>query len=226
MKSGETLKIGNSWASEYLIGAIDEVWVFNSALSDGQVSSLYQYNNTAPTDIALSNVSVPENPLSGIAVGTLSTVDPDNSSSETFTYTLVNGTGSDDNSSFTIVDNTLYTAAPLDYDAKNSYSIRIRSTDQSGLAVEKEFQINVLDVTAPTVTNVLVRDSGWPSAFPFYNGYSIPVGSGSQLVSLPWIGINQIKVVFSEDVVVDQADLLLSGINTTVYDVQQRHIQL
>ena len=50
-------------------------------------------------------------------------------------------------------------------------------------------------------------------------GYSIPVGSGSQLVTLPWGNIDQIKVVFSENVTVAQADLLLSGVNTTAYNV-------
>ena len=39
------------------------------------------------------------------------------------------------------------------------------------------------------------------------------MGSGSQLLTLPWGNINQIKVVFSENVVVDQSDLLLSGVN-------------
>jgi hypothetical protein len=36
---------------------------------------------------------------------------------------------------------------------------------------------------------------------------------------LPWGNINQIKVVFSVNVVVDQSDLLLSGVNTTAYKV-------
>ena len=41
------------------------------------------------------------------------------------------------------------------------------------------------DTTPPTVTNVLVRGTGWAPAFPSYNGYFIPVGGGSQLVTLP-----------------------------------------
>ena len=81
---------------------------------------------------------------------------------------------------------------------------------------------------APTVTNVLVSSTNWNPTFLSYlaslgsqnvGGYSIPVGSGSQLLSLPWGNINQIKVVFSENVVVDQSDLLLSGVNTTAYNV-------
>ena len=85
------------------------------------------------------------------------------------------------------------------------------------------FVVNVLDVaedtTPPTVTNVLVRGSTWMSSFPSYAGYAIPVGSGAQLVTLPWVNIDQIKVVFSENVAIDKADLALSGVTTTTYNV-------
>ena len=57
--------------------------------------------NSAPTDIALTPSSVAENQPSGTTVGTLTTTDPD--AGNTFTYTLVSGTGSTDNASFTIV---------------------------------------------------------------------------------------------------------------------------
>jgi O-glycosyl hydrolase len=100
--------------------------------------------NETPTDISLSNTSVAENLASGTAVGTFSTTDPD--AGNTFTYTLVSGTGSTDNGSFTITNNTLYTAASFNYEAQNSYSIRIRSMDQGGLYVEKIFAITVTDV--------------------------------------------------------------------------------
>jgi O-glycosyl hydrolase len=107
--------------------------------------------NEAPTDIALSNASVPENQPSGTAVGTFSTTDPD--SGNTFTDTLVSGTGSTDNSSFSISGSTLQTAAPFDYETKNSYSIRVRSTDQGGLFVEKALTVAVTDINdAPVLT--------------------------------------------------------------------------
>ena len=76
-----------------------------------------------------------------------------------------------------------------------------------------------MTLQSPTVTNVLVRSTGWASDFPFYGGYSIPVGSGAQLATLPWEGINQIEVVFSENVQVDQSDLLLTGVNVPSYNV-------
>ncbi|WP_249686033.1 hypothetical protein, partial [Bacillus velezensis] len=61
--------------------------------------------NSAPTDITLSSTSVIESQPSGTKVGSLSAADPDAVSS--FTYTLVGGSGSADNSSFIIVGNEL-----------------------------------------------------------------------------------------------------------------------
>ena len=92
------------------------------------------------------------------------------------------------------------------------------------------YSMTVIDlaVAPPTVTNVVVSGTNWNSTFSSYlaslgsqnvGGYSIPVGSGTQLVTLPWANINQIEVVFSENVVVDKADLLLSGVNTAAYNV-------
>jgi hypothetical protein len=111
--------------------------------------------NEAPTDISLSNASVPENQPVGTTVGTFSTTDPD--AGDTFTYTLVSGTGSTDNASFTISGNSLQTAAVFNYEAQNSYSIRVRTTDSGGLYYEKAFTITVANVNeAPaTPTNLL-----------------------------------------------------------------------
>ncbi|GEM_PF-996533 len=102
-------------------------------------------NNRAPTGIALSPSSIPENQSSGTAVGTLSTTDPD--AGNTFTYTLVNGNGGTGNGSFSISGSTLRTAAVFNYQAQNSYSIRVRTTDQGGLWYEQTFTITVTQVT-------------------------------------------------------------------------------
>ncbi len=100
--------------------------------------------NENPTDIALSAASVAENQLVGAVVGSFSTADPD--AGNTFTYSLVSGTGATDNGVFSIVGNQLQTAAVFNYEARNSYSIRVRATDQGGLSTEKVFSISVTDV--------------------------------------------------------------------------------
>ncbi len=80
----------------------------------------------------------------------------------------------------------------------------------------------------PTVTNVVVSSTNWNSTCLSYlaslgsqnvGGYSIPVQSGAELLPLPWINLNQIKVTFSENVVVNNADLALWGVNVSQYDI-------
>lgn len=106
-------------------------------------------SNDAPTNILLSTAEIAENAIPNVHIGTLSTTDPD--ALNTFTYTLVNGTGDTDNNSFAIEGNSLRAPNPFDYETKSSYSIRIRSTDQGGLFTEKQFTITVADVNeAPT----------------------------------------------------------------------------
>jgi hypothetical protein len=105
--------------------------------------------NEPPTNIAISSNTVAENQPSGTTVGAFSTTDAD--AGDTFTYTLVSGAGSTDNASFTIAGGQLRTAASFNYETKASYSIRVRSTDQGGLFVEKVFAVVVTDVNeSPT----------------------------------------------------------------------------
>lgn len=111
--------------------------------------------NTAPTALSLDNSSVAENSAANTTVGAFSTTDAN--SGDSFTYSLVSGEGSTDNASFTISGNTLKTAAIFDYETKNSYTIRVRTTDSGGLFFEQSFTISVTDVTeAPTAVDDLV----------------------------------------------------------------------
>ncbi len=71
---------------------------------------------------------------------------------------------------------------------------------------------------APQVVGVSVSGSAWTSS-SLVGGYSIPLGSGAQLLPLPWANIDQIEVTFNENVLVDQTDLLLTGVNVPSYDV-------
>jgi len=102
----------------------------------------------APSDIFLSSTSVPENQAIGAIVGVLSDTDVD--IGDTASFALVSGTGSDDNASFSISNDTnLVTAAMFDYETRNSYSIRVRVTDWEGLTLEKQFTISVSNVIEP-----------------------------------------------------------------------------
>lgn len=113
-----------------------------TALTD-QINNA-QVLSQAPTDVSLNTSSVAENLPVGTEVGTFSTVDPD--SSEPFTYGLIGGTGSTDNSLFQISGNRLLTNAIFDYESKNSYSIRVQTSDSNGGVFQKALTINVNDV--------------------------------------------------------------------------------
>ncbi|KAI9129302.1 FG-GAP-like repeat-containing protein [Acaryochloris sp. CCMEE 5410] len=101
-------------------------------------------SNTAPTDLALSNTTLSENGAANSVVGQFTTTDPD--AGDTFTYTLVPGTGDADNAAFSIVNDQLQINASPDFETQDSYAIRVQSTDQGGLSVEKVFTVNITDV--------------------------------------------------------------------------------
>jgi gliding motility-associated-like protein len=108
--------------------------------------------NEAPSDIALSANTIAENNAANATVGTMSSTDAD--AGDTHTYTLVSGTGSTDNAAFNISGNSLRVNNTLDFEAKSSYSIRVRATDAGGLSFEKVFAISVSNVNeAPTNIN-------------------------------------------------------------------------
>jgi len=105
--------------------------------------------NEAPTDIGLAGTTVAENAPSGTTVGNFSTTDVD--ARDTFTYSLVSGTGDADNAAFAIDGSAVKTVASLNFEAKSSYSVRVRSTDRNGLSIEKTFAISVIDVSEAAI---------------------------------------------------------------------------
>ena len=101
-------------------------------------------SNLAPTDLALSATTVNENVAPNTVIGTFSSTDPDTGNS--FIYSLIAGTGDTDNTAFSIVGNQLQINNSPDFETKNSYSIRVKTTDQGGLGFEKVLVITVNDV--------------------------------------------------------------------------------
>jgi len=141
---------------EYLKAGDSTTDSFTYTVSDGKggtdtatVTITINGVNDAPTNISLDHSSVAENRPSGTAVGNFATTDPD--TGDTFTYTLVSSTGDNDNASFTIVNSQLRTAASFNYETKNSYSIRVRTTDSGTLYYEKAFTITITNANDPPV---------------------------------------------------------------------------
>ena len=108
-------------------------------------------SNLPPTDISMTDQTILENQPIGTVVSYLSSVDPN--LGDTFTYSLVGGEGSEDNDSFSIDGNRLLSDEVFDYETKDSYTIRIRSTDQGGLWYEESFVITILDINDAPIAN-------------------------------------------------------------------------
>ena len=98
--------------------------------------------NTPPTDVALSATRLVELVKPNTTVGRLTTSDPD--PDNTFSYALVSGSDGADNTAFTITNNELKINDPPVLAVKNSYTIRIRTTDSGGLFFDKPFTITVM----------------------------------------------------------------------------------
>lgn len=135
-------------------------FVISVTVSDGVNTSAAQtvtINLTdvveGPTDITLSNAAINENNTPNAVIGTLGSVHP--TPGATFTYTLVTGPGSTDNAAFDINGGQLRASQAFNFEAKSSYSVRIRSTDNLGLFYEEAFTIAINDVNeAPTISPI------------------------------------------------------------------------
>ncbi len=102
-------------------------------------------SNKTPTALALSATAVPENTPAGALVGTFTPTDAD--AADAHAYAFVTGAGDAGNEAFVIADNRLLLARPLDYEAEQSLSIRVRVSDSVGLNFTRNFTIAVTDDT-------------------------------------------------------------------------------
>ena len=97
--------------------------------------------SSAPTSLSFAPVVLEENRPAGTAAGSFSATDPD--AGDTFTYSLVSGAGSEHNASFSISGSQLLTAAPLDFETRAVYNIRVRVTDSYGRYREETFSVTI-----------------------------------------------------------------------------------
>ncbi|MFC2111985.1 right-handed parallel beta-helix repeat-containing protein [Bacteroidota bacterium] len=112
-----------------------------------------------PDTITISNNSILEESLPGTMIGKLLTEDPDTADSHI--YQFISGEGDDDNISFTLMGDLLLASESFDFETKNQYSIRIRSTDKEGGYCEVPFVIQIL-----TATGLQDMDAGAVKAYP------------------------------------------------------------
>ena len=106
--------------------------------------------NELPDSLLLTNNSIAENQPANTLIGSLLGSDPD--SGALLSYSLVSGIGSDDNGSFVLVGNQVFSAATFDFESKSLYSIRSRVEDQFGAGLERVFSIQVTNANESPVS--------------------------------------------------------------------------
>ena len=118
--------------------------------------------NDGPSAVALAGNEVTEN-QSGVIVGTLSTSDSD--SSDTHSYSV-------DDARFEVVDGNLklVDGVSLDYEAAESITVTVTSTDNNGAEKSETFTIDVNDVNEMAIAN---SSSSTTSENSLLNGHLI-----------------------------------------------------
>ncbi|MFN7734230.1 MAG: cadherin domain-containing protein [Pirellula sp.] len=162
--------------------------------------------NEAPSSVALSNATIPENGAPNTVVGSLSSTDQDGG--DAFTYSLIPQSGSNDHTAFTIVGSQLRARSGLDFESQSQYSVTIRTTDSGGLSFDRNFDIQVLNVQEPPAEIALsggsiLEGSSAGSVVGTLSGFD-PDAVGGLTYSLP-IGR------FNNDDFLISGDQLLSG---------------
>ena len=121
----------------------NNLWVENSFILN--VNDI----NEKPVDMFISANSINENIAIGSKIAELRSAD--NDTNDTFTYSLIEGGGGDDNKHFVISGNNLKTRKSVDFETKPYYSIRLQTKDSGGLGFDKSFILIVNDlIDTPT----------------------------------------------------------------------------
>ncbi|PIP26193.1 MAG: hypothetical protein COX31_03610 [Candidatus Moranbacteria bacterium CG23_combo_of_CG06-09_8_20_14_all_40_16] len=160
--SNNLFVVGSAWSPNFptTSGAYDQIYDgYDSFVARFSGNLSVTSENSSPTDISLSSISIEEGQAAGTEVGTLATADPDSGDSNT--YSLACSTSGDDDSFFQIDGDALESAQEFDYenpdddDADNDYEICIRTNDGNGGTYDENFTVSVSDgddsVPAPIV---------------------------------------------------------------------------
>ena len=120
--------------------------------------------NEEPDSILLDSMEIFESQPIGTFIGNFSTIDPDQG--DTHTYSFSSGPGSLDNQYFSIEDGKLLSDYVFNYSERQSYLIRVRSTDSGGLFTDENFVITIKNLNNPpteiSLSNYKVYDKQDP----------------------------------------------------------------
>ena len=168
--------------------------------------------NSHPSAISLNTNIFTENIPARSTVATLTSTDPD--LDETFTYSLIRGEGDKDNAAFSISGDQLLIKASPDFEAKESYRIRLQTTDSGGLTHEQSHTLSVRDLNerpsalsissdgiseniaaGSTVTTLISTDPDFDDSY----SYSLVNGDGDADNAAFSISDNQLLIRSSPD---------------------------
>jgi Ca2+-binding RTX toxin-like protein len=119
----------------------------DGTLTDEQAIAVTVTNvNEAPTDLKLAGVTVQEDALNGVVVGTVTTVDPDNDAGHH--YSLTDSAGgrfaiNQHSGQITVARGDL-----LDYEAATTHQISVKVIDSGGLSYSENFSIALKNVSS------------------------------------------------------------------------------
>jgi hypothetical protein len=136
-------------SSQFSVTGESHYWL-HVAIDSFTAQIVDQYLEQVPTGPAAigfnttstSSIEVAEKQPVGTILGTINATN--STPGSTASYGLVSGAGDNDNSSFTIIGNTVQAAAVLNYLTQSTYTIRVRATDQLGLSFDQSLTINLL----------------------------------------------------------------------------------
>jgi len=131
---GSTLK--TKFAADY---ATKNSYNIRIHTDDGHGGTYQEQFTISVEYVTLSNTTIAEHLPADTTVGIFTT----NGGTSPFVYTLASGAGDNNNASFAIVGDVLKSAQVFDYVMKNSYTIRVRSTDSANVSYEKQFTITI-----------------------------------------------------------------------------------
>jgi len=102
--------------------------------------------NLSPANITFGSNTIDEDSPVMTLIGRFQTDDPN--FDDLHTYQLVDGEGDDENNSFILLSDALFSSVIFDYEIKDEYQIRVRSTDngEGSLSTEKSFIVLINDL--------------------------------------------------------------------------------
>lgn len=166
------------------------------------------FGNTGDT-IFISKYSIDENLPANTIVGTLGIA---GENVLDWSFSLVAGIGDEDNTSFFINNNSVYSAKKFDYEVQNTYAIRIKATKNTGIKSHEQYFVIQINDQNETITYDACGKT-------FYNLMYA-------LNDVEFVGYESVFAVGDDGVILKSTDAgeswdqINSGTRATLYEIQ------